>query len=236
MNGFIGYQPEKIQELMQDIANSYEKVGETISHGWPNIPKVMQNNWKGVDEQAYEKTIADRINTLYDKTTELVTNMIQTIVKLANAWQEFQNNNRIDTSVATANYDFTAPAINLFDMKSVVKLNENTFAGEKLGIVTGGGALIETALTEYKTEIETGIKNIYSEYESCQAFFGNQTASIDQFIEAVGEAIKRLNTDIDDLMEYVDQHTDTGYSEADTTVSGEMGQAATNIGSGVSNH
>ena len=57
MNGFIGYQPEKIQELMQDIANSYEKVGETISHGWPNIPKVMQNNWKGVDEQAYEKTI-----------------------------------------------------------------------------------------------------------------------------------------------------------------------------------
>ena len=78
-------------------------------------------------------------------------------------------------------------------MKSVVKLNENTFAGEKLGIVTGGGALIETALTEYKTEIETGIKNIYSEYESCQAFFGNQTASIDQFIEAVGEAIKRLS-------------------------------------------
>ena len=26
---------------------------------------------------------------------------------------------------------------------------------EKLGIVTGGGALIETALTEYKTEIES---------------------------------------------------------------------------------
>lgn len=60
--------------------------------------------------------------------------MIQTIVNLANAWQEFQNNNRIDTSVATANYDFTAPAINLFDMKSVVKLNENTFAGENWGL------------------------------------------------------------------------------------------------------
>ena len=33
--------------LLGDIIN--EKVGETISHGWPNIPKVMQNNWKGVE-------------------------------------------------------------------------------------------------------------------------------------------------------------------------------------------
>ena len=38
----IGWNPQKINDLLQELADSYTKIGTTISDGWPTVQTTME--------------------------------------------------------------------------------------------------------------------------------------------------------------------------------------------------
>ncbi len=220
MADFIGYNPQEINSLMETVSSSYTTLGENMSEGWSAVSSTMQNNWKGTDEQDYEAKLADRMCKLYDNCTELVNATLTTIKGLADSWVEFQNTNRLQggdsaVSVANAEITFEIPTIQPFDMRSTVKLKENTFSGENLGLVNGGGATINSTVTAYTEGIKARVKALYEQIDSSKAFLGTQSSSINEFLGAVGTAVQALATDVADMQEALATLTDTGYSSAD---------------------
>ncbi|MFI3307546.1 MAG: hypothetical protein R3Y21_03160 [Mycoplasmatota bacterium] len=237
MANFIGYKPEEVTSLMQLIANSYETVGSSMAEGWSTVSSTMQSNWHGTDEQDFEDKLAKRMNELYVSSTALVTGSLSAIKELADSWVEFQNMNRLqggtESSVAAASYDFSVPTLKEYDMVNAVKLNVNSFSGESLGLVSNGGEAIKTSVETYRQDIEAKITGIYAGIDSSKAFLGTQNQKIDEFIVAVGEAIKVLSTDIDDMYVAIDTLTNTGYSTADSDAGSAMGTAASSVSSSV---
>ena len=67
-----GYTPEEINTLMNSIADTYNRLGTTISDGWPAVPQTMQQYWVGEDEQSYEATFAKRICEMYTQSAQIV--------------------------------------------------------------------------------------------------------------------------------------------------------------------
>lgn len=232
MNGFIGFNPEKINELMQLIADSYQSIGEKMASGWNNVSSTMQSNWKGLDEQDYEDKLAKRMNSLYGSSTSLVNAMIQQIKNLADSWKDFQARNILqggDNATMSARpvaYEFSIPALKVYDMWTIVKLNENSFAGENLGLVSGGGNVIKLTVDNYVNQIKNDISSMYAQFDSSSAFLGSQSQEVNNYLQAVSRVIQAVATDISDMYTAIDKLTTTGYADADATVTSEMHQAA----------
>ncbi len=239
MDNIIGYNPNEVNALMDEVAKTYNKLGEYMSEGWPQVSTTMQTNWKGVDEQDYEAKLANRMNKLYTNTTNLIQATLETISSLGESWRDFQNNNRMqggegDSQVANATFEFVIPAIQTYDMASIVKLNENSFQGENLGLQSGGGSTIKSAIDGYTSAIKANVTAIYTSIDSNKAFIGGQGQKINEFVVAVGDAVKQLSTDIADIYQALDTLTDAGYSQADTDASSSIDSAKNQVEQAVS--
>ena len=55
----IGYNVDKINELMTNIAKNYKELGQKMSEGWSGISSTMESEWIGPDEVSYETALAD---------------------------------------------------------------------------------------------------------------------------------------------------------------------------------
>lgn len=239
MADFYGYNPNEINTLMEEVAKTYNKLGEYMSEGWPQVSSVMQTNWKGVDEQDYEAKLAKRMNTLYNNTTSLIQATLETISELGVSWRDFQNKNRMqggdgDSQVANATFEFVMPALQNYDMASIVKLNENSFQGENLGLQSGGGATIKSSIDNYTEAIKSNVSAIYTSIDSNKAFLGSQGQKVNDFIIAVGDAVKDLSTDIEDIYQALDTLTDSGYTTADSEASASFDSAKNQVDQAVS--
>lgn len=239
MADFIGYNPTEIETLMETVAGTYNKLGEYMSEGWSQVSTTMQANWKGVDEQDYESKLAKRMNTLYNNTTGLIQATLETIQSLGESWRDYQNQNRLqggdgDSQVANSTLEFNMPSLQTYDMASVVKLNENSFQGENLGLQSGGGSTIKSAVDSYTSAIQSNVGSIYTSIDSNKAFLGSQGQKVNDFIVAVGDAIKELATDIEDMYNAIDTLTDSGYSTADSDAASSIDSAKNQVDEAVS--
>src|SRR5699024_1416228 len=119
-----GYIVNEINELMNTMNDAFLKVGEAMAEGWPEVVNVMQTKWVGIDEQNFEDKLTKRFVELYNNCQVVVETYFKNIVAFAQAWEDMQNNNRLeggDNMVMT--WSIQAPAVNLYDIASIVKKN-----------------------------------------------------------------------------------------------------------------
>lgn len=233
MANFIGYRPEEVDTLMNQIATSFKSVGEKMSAPWPNIVKTMQDNWHGVDEQNYEEILAKRVCDLYTATQEMVTKALDNIYGLGQSWVEFQNKNvQGSTSGFTSTASFTKPTIEAFDLSTVVKRQDNPFSGVDLGVMVGGDKTIISAMDNYKNEVTKSVSSIFNAIQSNKAFLGDQSKAIDTYIQAVGNSIAAFATNITELEDKVSSVAQQQYSDSSNTVSQNMNSAASAANTG----
>ena len=221
----IGYNPKIIQELANSIADTFNTLGQHISDNWSAVPTVLQENWKGNDEQNFESQLAYRVRLLYDKSRELVSDAAHNMIQTGIAWQDYQNGNRltgVEGSIEAVNYNFEMPTIKEADLTNV-KLVENKFGGEDLAITDNTAPAIKAVIEDYTNTIKTKVNNIYESLDSnlYTAFHGDQTAKIKKYLEAVTKALASFNTHLNDFYSKVDPLITGGYGAADT----ELGAA-----------
>lgn len=226
MANFIGYRPEEVDTLMNQIATSFKSVGEKMATPWPSIVKTMQDNWHGVDEQNYEEILAKRVCDLYKATQEMVSQALDNIFKLGQSWVEFQNKNvQGSTSGFISTASFTNPAIDAFAIETVVKRQDNSFNGQDLGVMVGGDAAITSAMDTYKEDVSKSVSSIFDAIKSEKAFLGDQSSAIDSYIQAVGKSVGAFATNINELEEKVHAVAQSQYADSSSTVSQNMNTA-----------
>lgn len=236
MNGnvSIGYTPTAVNELTKLIADKYTEVGEAMATGWPTLTTTLGTNWVGPDEQDFEYKFAQHINRLYDDCTGATDTLIKNIISVAQADQEHQNTNRLQSdaygSIQGTAWEFTVPTLQKYEMASIVKLNnESLSADQALGIAEGSGPTIKNAMKSYTDNIEEKIKSIYNAVSSNEAFHGMQTNALDTYIHEVGNFISSLATDVEEFYSKVDKLTEESYKSMEQEVSSTVEKSTSEV-------
>lgn len=242
----IGYNISKIEELMQDIATSYEKLGEKMADGWSTLSSTMEREWVGPDEVSYETTLAKDICTLYTNCQEAVTTMVNNIKILGDNWKNFQKSNllegaSVDLSGAAFSSEITIPSIKTYEIASVVKPGNPTFdKSTNLGLTSGADSAgnIKIQFDSYIDGVYTSVKALYSNYETLtkEAFKGEQvSANLNSYLQAVGEGLARLTTchksiyeRLDELAARYQEHENTEASSVSTSTTQEQSSSSFN--------
>lgn len=201
----IGYNISKIEELMRDIASSYENLGQKMADGWSTLSATMEREWVGPDEVSYETTLANDICNLYISCQQAVTTMVNNIKIVGDNWKNFQKNNllegaSVDLSGAAFSSEIDVPTIKNYEIASVVKAGNPTFGKDvNLGLTNGAqsGTTIKTQFDSYIDGVYTNVKALYSNYETLtkEAFKGESVSSnLNQYLQTVGEGLAKLTT------------------------------------------
>ena len=200
MDGFTGFNVHEIDEVLANLKRSYDTLGDKMATPWPALQQAMQDNWVGPDEQSYEERFAKDVCNLYVACRDVIQTLINNISKLGQSWEEFQKNNIIDGAEVHQRFGVIASAITLNDrsISDIVKLKENNgSAYENRGLVNGDSSfyMINKAIDEYVTDVQTAVNTLYQGIVSGKGFLGGgQAQEIDGYITRIGVAVGQLST------------------------------------------
>ena len=225
----IGYNVEKINELMNSLLGSYLDLAETISSGWPALSAKMEAEWIGPDEVDYETTLAKGIVSIYNACHKNVSDMIQNIFTLGMNWKSFQATNKMvegEGAVVPVG-ELTKPDVPSVDISLLVKPGNPVFtASTNMGLANGAesGTAIKQQFDAYIDEVYKGVKGLYEALDSSKAFLGTElNSAVNTYLQSMGEAMAKLTTCHRTIYEALDKliagYTTHESSEA-TNVSG----------------
>ena len=228
----IGYNVDKINELMTNIAKNYKELGQKMSEGWSGISSTMESEWIGPDEVSYETALADNICKLYLSCKETAQGMVTNVKELGRSWKQFQEQNIMEGAVSNK-LSFEPDNVNLedFDIAGTVKPGSPNFTtGMNMGLKQqNSGQVIDNKITEYVDAVYTNVKSMYETLDSSQAFLGSeQNSKINDYLHNMGAAIARLTTCHKDIKERLIELTNK-YYEAQSTVGQQVSGISTDI-------
>ena len=227
----IGYNVSKINELLAVLAKNYSLIGEKMAEGWAPLSSTMEKEWIGTDEVSYETELAKNICELYANCTETVTQMINSVKVLGENWASFQANNILNNEgvAITPNSHIEVPALNAYDIASIVKAGTPVFeVGTNMGLANGvaSGTTIKTQFDSYINDVYTNVQALYSNLEGAvsSAFLGSElNVKLNDFLKTIGEGLAKLTTchkSIYDALDTLIQNYATHESQEAAEVSG----------------
>ena len=199
----IGYNVTKINELMKELAEAYNRCGNTISEGWPAVSQTMQQYWVGEDEQSYEDTFCKRMCEMYVSACNIVKDLTTNLKNLGTEWHNFQQKNLLEGASMPASF-----AANLEDVT-----------------ITPNDKIISMRAANVSDSTDRGVKeqDIYAGIDGSAAFLGSkQSATINQYIEAIGGSLGSVVTAANDIYTALEKLTQTSYSQSETEVSSQF--------------
>lgn len=219
-----GYTPEQINSLMNSIADTYNRLGTTISDGWPAVSQTMQQYWVGEDEQSYEATLAKRICEMYTQSAQIVNDLNSNLENLGHQWHEFQMKNMLSNAVVTNTQIVSLDNVKVTVNEEIIKYNQVTLSNAtERGVKEGALSAIRTSISDYLTNIKTSMQNMYSDIDSSRAFLGQtQAQSINTYIEQIGQSLGSVVTAANDIYSALEQLTQTAYSQSEEEVSDQF--------------
>lgn len=240
MSMAIGYNINKAEEVVENIAAKYNDLGNYMGSEWPSVTKALHDNWVGDDEADFEKELANRINTLYRDARNLAVSCTETICNLGNAWIEFQSNNTLSGAKAESSAGWltdksvTTSSIKTYD---AVSANPPSLNGDTDRGLTNenSAAAIMSVVGDYVEGIKAKTTELFSEVDSNIAFYGEQTSSINKYIESCGTAISEVSVAIKDLHEALETLAGTSYVNASSSVSEQVTEGISQVADSLSN-
>lgn len=239
----IGYNVEKINELLKKIADSYNDIGESIATGWPSVKTTLQTEWVGPDEISFQNEMAKRVQELYTNCKDAVDDTITNIKKIGDSWREFQEGNVLNSGTlgiggSTISKDSIAdmviPTVKEYPVSTTVKSDETkTFsASTNLGLTNGtqSGSNIQKAVKTYVDDIYTKVKTFYEGLDSSTAFLGgNQSKNIDAYLGKVGAGLGKLTSCMEDLSNALANLASKNYGDSESQVGTSASKAEVNF-------
>ena len=231
----IGYNISQAKQLMEDIAQHYKDLQNNITSEWDSVVSTLQQEWIGEDEQDFEGKFADRICELYDNAHKLAQGACQTIADLAVSWDKFQASNTLDGASGGNSASLTIDIPDLSFTNPIVSKKDRPLSeADDKGLRSSSSATtIQTTVEDYANNLKEAAQNMFSEIQSSNAFFGDQTSSIDAFIAAVGEAIGEVIVAVKDLHTALETLANSNYTSSVQSVTETMGENKTSVESSV---
>lgn len=237
---YIGYNVNKANELMNNIAEAYKNMGIYTRDQWEGVYKTLQSNWVGEDEQDFETKLAQRICDLYINAYNLAQSSIDTIDGLITAWHEFQQKNTLSGGASAGKqggifgigankFGTDKPTISKNDKiveAHLVALDNSTDRGLQS---SDSKTKIQSSIDTFVGQIKSKTNDLFDEIQTNQAFFGEQTTTIKNYITKVGDAIAEVTIAIKDMYTALDQLTGSSYTKATEDVSSQFTEANSKV-------
>ena len=220
----IGYNVDKANTLMAQIASAYDSLGKTIGDNWSTVSASLRDNWIGEDELYYEENVVDRINKMYQNAYNLANIAVGTIEAIATAWWDFQKKNIFDDP---NNKDGISSMGEIKLNVPTITKNESilTFTSITIDNTTDRGlksassaATIKGTIENFVEKVKTTMSNLI-DLDVANAFFGEQTEKIKQYLEHVANAMVEVTLAIKDLYNALDSLAKSRYTEQSSSVS-----------------
>lgn len=229
----IGYNVSKANELMNKIADTYNRLGIYTEEQWSDLINKLRTNWVGEDEQDFEKKLADRICNLYVDASNLAEYCVDTIGGLAKIWHEFQIKNTLNgkSDVSKSRIDIDIPKIkkNTKIVKFVAKpINNNEDRGLR---DASSKANIQEAVNTFVGQIKNKTDELFQEVDVNTAFYGDQSANIKSYVEKVGSGIYEVTIAIKDMYEGLERLANSNYTASMTNVGEQMSKVSSDVDS-----
>lgn len=239
----IGYNVEKINELLKSIANSYNSIGEAMASGWSTVRTTLQSEWVGPDEISFQNELAKRVQELYVDCKDAVDDTITNIKRIGESWRDFQEGNILSKGtlgIGASNIskdaiaDMVIPTLKEYPLSNTVKSDETkTFsASTNLGLTNGtqSGTNIQKAVKTYVENIHTKVKTLYKELDSSSAFLGGkQSKNIDAYLLKVGTGLGKITSCMQDLYDALANLASKNYGDSETNVGTTASKADVNF-------
>lgn len=229
---YIGFNLQKADEMIEKIVEEYNNMGIYTKEQWLPLKETLRREWVGPDELNFEKKLVERINKLYVESYKLAQKCTDTLAELSKQWIQFQRKNTIDGSTA-ADFDTTITSLwskftNWLGGSTTLKYNDSIIdfvndldldANTNRGLQNSSSkANIQAAVTDFVNAVKNRTKELFSAIETNQAFFGEQSSSIKQYIEATGVAIGEVTTAVKDMNDALETLASSSYTTASSDV------------------
>lgn len=233
-----GYNAGEIVNLLNTMNEAFNKVGEGMASNWGSVVTTMQSEWIGPDEQDFEGKLAERYVKLYTSCEEIVRQLLTNLIEIGKSWVNMQNENKLDGDGFRANtitsFGFeNIPTINTYDIASIVKLQERVFTqSDNMGLQNGAasGTSILEKINQYNDDLKANIQGLFGQVDTSKAFLDAQQAdAISSYISEVGNYLKSINSDVDDMTMHLSKLAGTSYEEMVQSVAQAMGKAASDV-------
>lgn len=221
----IGYNVTRINELMKELADAYNRCGNTISEGWPAVSQTMQQYWIGEDEQSYEDTFCKRMCEMYVSACNIVKDLTTNLKNLGTEWHNFQQNNLLDgASKSQANFAANLEDVTITPNEKIISVRiANVSDSTDRGVKDGALSAIQASMSEYLNNIKSSLQDIYAGIDGSTAFLGSQQSStINRYIEAIGGSLGSVVTAANDIYTALEKLTQTSYSQSESEVSSQF--------------
>lgn len=223
----IGYNVAKANELMKNLAEAYNKCGNTISDGWPAVSQTMQQYWVGEDEQSYENAFCKRMCEMYVAAAQIIRDLNLNLQNLGNEWHTFQKQNILEGAESPAAFaaSFEIPTIS--ENAEIIKYNPAsvTEASDR-GVKDGALSAIQSSMSEYLSSVKTSLQDIYAGIDASTAFLGaQQSVKINEYIETIGNALGSVVTAANDIYSALEKLAQSSYTQSEEQVSSQWNSA-----------
>lgn len=244
---YIGFNLKKADEMIEKVVEEYNNLGIYTKDQWMPLKETLRKEWIGPDELDFEKKLVERICKLYVESYKLAKKCTETLASLSDQWVRFQRKNTIDGSTAD---NFDAGSISIWEKiknwltgATTLKYNDSIIdfvndlkmdANVNRGLQNANSkANIQSALNDFVLTIKNRTKELFEAIEPNQAFFGEQSSSIKQYIEATGVAIAEVTTAVKDMNDALEVLASSSYTTASSDVSSAYSTAKSTVESSV---
>lgn len=219
-----GYTPTEINQLMHNIVDAYDKVGNVISDGWPAVSQTMQQYWVGEDEQSYENKFCERMSKMYADACQIVQDLINNIYQLGYEWHNFQKKNLLENASLPENFEFTLDEIKVSLNETIIKYRKASITDSTTrGVKAGALSAIQTSMSEYLSNIKSNLNGLYAQMDASKAFVGaQQSSAITEYIADIGQSLASVLTAANDIYNALQTLSQTSYSQSEEQVSSQF--------------
>ena len=223
----IGYNVTRINELMKELADAYERCGNTIADGWPAVSQVLQQYWVGEDEQSYEDTFCKRMCQMYVSACNIVKDLTNNLKSLGTSWHDFQKKNVLEGSSLVSDFAANLEDVTVKIVDEIIKFKPASITDSTdRGVKEGALAAIQSSMSEYLSNIKSSLQDMYAGIDGSSAFLGSQQAvKINEYIETIGQSLGSVVTAANDIYKALEKLTQTSYSQSEEEVSSQFGSA-----------
>ena len=229
--GRVGFNQKRVQDAIDNIKEMYERMGTNIQKEWVQVIRTLQDNWVGEDEISYEKTLAKKINDLYEDARLCANAGMVTLYNLAKNWHENQKKNILNNAETVATGAFYVTLENISSKGNIVESKPYAIAiDQDRGLVKESSASsIKEELTSFKNTISKEVSQIVSASEISKAFFGVQSESIAKFITNLNSTMAAVVTAFGDMYTAIDTLAGTAYASMANIASEDATQSLSDM-------
>ena len=172
---YIGYNVNKINEVMQDVNAACVSFSSKVGNSFESVKSSMRREWIGPDQQDFEEELIKRLNKLLENTKALAINTNQNLYNLGVAWADFQDRNTLDGKSTGMGKQLKSALEKpgKFNVEPIVFSKISFNAGQNLGLANASSiSTVQNSLGTFVSDIKRDSKMLFEQIDSQNAFFG----------------------------------------------------------------